>query len=155
MWWVQIWVQTKSHMESFIKSSKNDSNQIPILEKEGFDSNHRVPNRDSDSALISLVGKGKIAATRWAALFGGRYLNFWHFWPLPPCRHFGPIYRGRKNGLQPKKDRGRSKPFFRALYIPRCLEPGSKITQPPLLHQNLGNPLPPFSSDVICEWPLV
>ena len=38
-------------MESFIKSSKNDSNQIPILEKVGFDSNHRVPNRDSDSAL--------------------------------------------------------------------------------------------------------
>ena len=39
-------------MESFIKSSKNDSNQIPILEKAGFDSNHRVPNRDSDSALV-------------------------------------------------------------------------------------------------------
>ena len=39
-------------MESFIKSSKNDSNQIPILEKVGFDSNHRVPNRDSDSALL-------------------------------------------------------------------------------------------------------
>ena len=53
MWWVQIWVQTKSHMESFIKSSKNDSNQIPILEKVGFDSNHRVPNRDSDSALLN------------------------------------------------------------------------------------------------------
>ena len=24
-------------------------------------------------------------------------------------------YRGRKNGLQPKKEQGRSKPFFRAL----------------------------------------
>ena len=27
------------------------------------------------------------------------------------------LYRGRKNGLQPKKDRGRSKPFF-GLCIP-------------------------------------
>ena len=31
------------------------------------------------------------------------------------------MYRGRKNGLQPKKDRGRSKPFFRALYFNRHL----------------------------------
>ena len=30
-------------------------------------------------------------------------------------KQFKTKYRGRKNGLQPKKDRGRSKPFFRAL----------------------------------------
>ena len=29
----------------------------------------------------------------------------------------------------------------------------TKITQPPLLHQNLGIPLPSLSADVICEWP--
>ena len=31
----------------------------------------------------------------------------------------------------------------------------TKITQPPLLRQILGNPLPPLSADVICECPLI
>ena len=31
-------------------------------------------------------------------------------------------YRGRKNGLQPKKDRGRSKLFCRALYIDKSMQ---------------------------------